>query len=146
MNLAETNFLDVTFSITNDNFKPYRKPNSEMLYINKHSNHPPTINKQLPKMIGDRISELSKSETEFNGVKEEYEAALKKSGFSAPLSYSEPNRNKRSRNRNIMYNNPPFNSAVNSDIGRQFLALLDKHFPPHNKYNKLFNRNTVKIC
>ena len=115
-----------------------------MLYINKHSNHPPTIIKQLPKMIGDRISELSKSEREFNGVKEEYEAALKRSGFSAPLSYSEPNRNKRSRNRNIIYYNPPFNSAVTSDIGRQFLTLLDKHFPPGTPLHTIFNRSKVK--
>ena len=25
------------------------------------------------------------------------------------------------------------------------LFLLDKHFPPHNKFHKIFNRNTVNI-
>ena len=26
-----------------------------------------------------------------------------------------------------------------------FLSLIDKHFPPHHKLHKLFNRNNVKI-
>ena len=30
-------------------------------------------------------------------------------------------------------------------IGRIFLRLIDKHFPRHHKYWKLFNRNNVKI-
>ena len=30
-------------------------------------------------------------------------------------------------------------------IGKLFLNLLEKHFPPHNKLLKLFNRTTVKI-
>ena len=30
-------------------------------------------------------------------------------------------------------------------IGELFLYLLDKHFPPHNKPQKLFNQTTVKI-
>ena len=30
-------------------------------------------------------------------------------------------------------------------IGKLFLNLLEKHFPPHNKLLKLFNRATVKI-
>ena len=31
-------------------------------------------------------------------------------------------------------------------VGKHFLSLLDKHFLPHNKIHKIFNRNTVKIC
>ncbi len=41
-------FLDVTFDPNNGKFKPYRKPNDDPLYINRHSNHPPSIIKQLP--------------------------------------------------------------------------------------------------
>ena len=32
-------FLDVTLSLTEEKFWPYRKPNSEPLYINKMSNY-----------------------------------------------------------------------------------------------------------
>ena len=42
------NFLDVTFDLSTGKYKPYRKPNDDLLYINKHSNHPPSILRQLP--------------------------------------------------------------------------------------------------
>ena len=145
MGLVEANFLDVTFSLSKESYKSYRKPNSERLYVNRLSNHPPSILKQLPKMIEKRISELSHSEQEFNAVKPDYEAALRNSGYASTLRFTKPAANRRTRSRNVIYFNPPYNAAVTSNIGRKFLALLDKHFPPHNKYHKLFNRNTVKI-
>ena len=40
-NLHVVNFLDVTFDLSTGKHKPYRKPNDDPLYINKHSNHPP---------------------------------------------------------------------------------------------------------
>ena len=40
---------------------------------------------------------------------------------------------------------PPFNLKTKTKIGKLFLNLLDKHFPPQNKLHKLFNRATVKI-
>ena len=36
-NLHVVNFLDVTFDLNNGKFKPYRKPNDDPLYINRHS-------------------------------------------------------------------------------------------------------------
>ena len=57
-NLHVVNFLDVTFDLNNGKFKPYRKPNDDPLYINRHSNHPPSIIKQLPTSINKRISAL----------------------------------------------------------------------------------------
>ncbi len=38
-NLHVVNFLDVTFHLNNGKFKPYRKPNDDPLYINRHSNN-----------------------------------------------------------------------------------------------------------
>ena len=58
-NLKSLDFLDVTFDLVKDIYKPYRKPNNKPLYINKHSNHPPNILKQLLKSIEKRISETS---------------------------------------------------------------------------------------
>ena len=37
-NQQSTNFLDITFDLTNNSYKPYRKPNNELLYINGSSN------------------------------------------------------------------------------------------------------------
>ena len=59
MNLFETGFLDVTFNLVVEKYLPYRKPNGDPLYINAKSNHPPTIIKDLPKMINKRLSDLS---------------------------------------------------------------------------------------
>ena len=44
-------FLDITFHLVNDIYKPHYKPNNQTLNINKYSNHPPNILKQLPKSI-----------------------------------------------------------------------------------------------
>ena len=40
---------------------------------------------------------------------------------------------------------PPYNSAVKQNIGKIFLQLLDKHFPPRNKFRTIFNHNCVKL-
>ncbi len=49
------------------------------------------------------------------------------------------------RKRQIIWFNPPFNKNVTTNIGQKFFQLLSKHFPPSNKYSKIFNRNTVKL-
>ena len=43
-----------------------------------------------------------------------------------------------------MWYNPPYSQNVATDIARQFLSLITKHFPKNHKYSKLFNRNNVK--
>ena len=35
---------------------------------------------------------------------------------------------------------------MKANIGRIFLRLIDKHFPRHHEYRKLFNRNNIKIA
>ena len=42
------NFLDINFCLNSELYQPYRKPNDEPLYINRNSNHPPTILSRLP--------------------------------------------------------------------------------------------------
>ena len=42
-NIKVVNFLDVTFDISRDIFKPFMKPNDTPTYINKDSNHSPSI-------------------------------------------------------------------------------------------------------
>ena len=41
--------------------------------------------------------------------------------------------------------NPPYSKNVKSNIGRDFLRLLDTAFSPTNPLHKLFMRQTVKI-
>ena len=52
---------------------------------------------------------------------------------------------KRKRTRNITWFNPPYSVNVKTNIGKKFLQLIDKCFPPGHKLNKILNRNTIKI-
>ena len=61
------------------------------------------------------------------------------------LNFNKNSNRKRNRQRNIIYFNPPYNAAVKTNIGNQFLSLIDKHFPPNNRLHKIFNRNTIKL-
>ncbi len=141
------NFLDVTFDLNNGKFKPYRKPNDDPLYINRHSNHPPSIIKQLPTSINKRISALSADEQTFHESAPIYQNALRHSNFDHKLDYMKlaPQTTRRNRQRNIIWFNPPFSKNVKTNIARNFLCLIDKHFPPNHKLHKIFNRNTVKV-
>ena len=47
-NLKIVVFLDVRLNLTDSTYKPYHKPNDEICYVHKESNHPPSITKQLP--------------------------------------------------------------------------------------------------
>ena len=145
MNNTTANFLDVTFDLSTGKYRPYRKPNNEPLYIDKKSNHPPTITTRLPKLIEQRISELSCDQEEFNKAKPEYEAALRNSGHTATLTYKQPRRKQRTRKRKEIWFTPPYNAAVTTNVGKEFLKLVDTHFPVGSHYHKIFNRNTIKI-
>ena len=145
-NLKIADFLDVTLNLSTGKFYPYRKPNDTPLYVNKQSNHPPTIIKQLPLMVNKRISDISFDEEEFEKSKPMYQKALNDSGFKHQLKYIPPGVTRyKNRPRKVIWFNPPFCKSVKTNIARHFLRLLDKHFPPHHKLHRLFNRNNVKV-
>ena len=52
---------------------------------------------------------------------------------------------KRKRHRNIIWFNPPFERTVETNVGKEFLEILDESFPARNKLSKIFNRSSVKI-
>jgi len=151
INLKVVEFLDVEFNLTNETYKPYRKPNNEPVYLNKNSNHPVNILKQLPDNINLRISNLSSNEEIYNEGISIYEEALKKSGFDVKLSFIPPSNNAResskekNRKRKIIWFNPPFSSNVKTKVGKIFINLVNKHFYKGNKFHKIFNRNTLKV-
>ena len=49
------------------------------------------------------------------------------------------------RKKNRTWFNPPFSMNVKTNIGKDFLNLVDRAFPPDNPLSKLFNRQTVKL-
>ena len=135
------NFLDVTLDLSNGEYKPFRKPNDNLLYINKDSNHLPCILRQLPVSVNKRISLLSSDEQAFHEAAPTYQNALKHSNYNHKLSYMQeaPQQTHRHRHCIIIWFNPPYSTHVKTKIGRSFLSLIDKHFSPAHKLNKLFN-------
>ena len=75
-NLKTVNFLDITFDLQNNVYKPYRKANDKPTYINKSSR---SILKQLIKSIEKRLSETSSSKDIFDKSLKLYQDALKDS-------------------------------------------------------------------
>ena len=154
-NLKTVDFLDITFNLVEENFKPYKKPNSQTLYVNIESNHYNTVLNEIPNSVNQRLTNISSSEIEFEHCKNEYEKALKESGFNKKLKFlNDESSNKKgtenksktkNRKRKIIWYNPPFNKALKTDFGKLFFKLLDKHFPRGHKLHKIFNRNTVKL-
>ena len=100
--MKTVNFLDITFDLQSNVYKPYRKANDKPTYINKSSNHPRSILKQLIKSIEKRLSETSSSKDIFDKSLKLYQDASKDSSFSNDLRYAEnsnnTNDNKRKRN------------------------------------------------
>ena len=147
-NLKIVNFLDVTFNLANSSYRPYRKPNDNLLYIHTSSNHPPQIIKHLPDSTEERLSSNSSNEQVFNSAKPEYEKALKDSGYkNVNLKYREQKEQmkKNNRNRKKIWFNPTFSKQVSTNIAKRFLNLRDQHFPKQHRLYKIFNRNNVKV-
>ena len=107
------------------------------------------IKKQLPSMLSKRLSELSCNREEFEKAATLYNTAIKTSGYHERLAYNDHATNTRARRRNckrnIVWFNPPFSESVKNNIGKEFLKLVDKHFPPHHHLQKVCNRNTLKV-
>ena len=89
-NLHIVDFLNVTFNLLDETYKPYKKPNDQLLYINTSSNHPPQIIKQLPISKSNHLSNNSSNKEVFDMSKGKYEKALGESGYkNASLIYTD---------------------------------------------------------
>ena len=65
-NLKKVDFLDIIFNLTNSPYRPYKKPNDSLLYVNTSSNHPPQVIKHIPISINKRLNKISSSITTQN--------------------------------------------------------------------------------
>ena len=137
-----------TLNLENSTYRSYQKENNQINYITIEFNNPPSIIKQLPLSIESRLSSLPSLEEIFNNSVTPYQEALDKSGYKHKLKYQaniDTANNKKQRKRNIIWFKPAYSKKVKTNIGKIFLNLIKKHFPPHHKFHKLFNKNTVKI-
>ena len=111
-NMKVVNYLDVTFNLNDGTYKPYTKPNNEIKYIHKNSNHPASVIRQIPLSIESRLSTLSFNEEIFQEAVPPYQKTLQNSGYRHTLNYKRPkndnnatniNKIKRNRKRQIIY-------------------------------------------
>ena len=51
--------LDLTLDLNTGLYKPFMKPNDTPVYVNKSSNHPPKILKNIPASVNRRLSNTS---------------------------------------------------------------------------------------
>ena len=152
LGLKITDFLDVTLNLSTKKYTSYRKPNDRpmYMYIHKRSNHPPTIIKNLPASISRRLTDISSDEQAFSDASPLYANALKESGYSEGLQYlahrkTEVKDSKRKRQRKVIWFNPPCSRNVKTNIGGNFLRLVDKYFLKGSTLHKIFNRNNLKV-
>ena len=94
-------------------------------------------------MISKRVSDISCDIDHFIKAVPDHNTALKKSGFNENIKYSPSQPKQRNRNRQIL--NPPYSVNLKTNVGKLFMKLINKHFPRHHKFHKLFNRNNVKL-
>ena len=147
-NSKVVNFLDVTLDLGTDCFKPYKKENNKILYINKDSNHPPSIIKNIPPAVNRRLSSIASNEAVFVAETIVNQEALAASGYNHKLKFEpihNPGGRSRHRGRRRTYFNPPFSVNVETNVAAKFLKIIDSCFPPSNPLHKIFNRNTVKV-
>ena len=92
-NLKIVDFLDVTLYLTDSTYRPYHKPNDEICYIHKESNHSSSITKQRSISIETRLSKLSLNEKVFDESVTIYQEALDKSGYKHQLTFQKTSTN-----------------------------------------------------
>ena len=68
-NLKVVNFLDIQLDLINGTYRPYRKPNDDMVHVYINSNHLPSIKKQIPISISKGIPKLLSNGEIFNNNK-----------------------------------------------------------------------------
>ena len=148
--LTRVNFLDVVMDLEKEIYKPYRKPGDKPLYVNSWSNHPPLVLRNIPLGINRRLCEISSNKDVFLEAIPPYQVELDKCGYKHKLVWMEveglqQKKKSRGRARMVIWFNPPHSINVKTNVGKEFLSLLDKHFPKGHALNTILNRNTVKV-
>ena len=132
-------------------YKPFRKPGDKPMYIPAYSNHPPQIIKNLPSGIERRLSNNSANQNIFEDAIPPFQAELDRLGYSHKLEYkprittSPESKSRKTRKKPVTWFNPPYSMNIATNVGKEFLMFIDKHFPPGHPLHSVINRSTVKV-
>ena len=97
------NYLSIT--LIYGIYKPYTKPNNEIKYIAKGSNHPPSVFCQILLPIESSLSTLSYKEKIFQETIPFFQKTLRNSSYKRTLTYKRPNNDNTSTNINNIKRN-----------------------------------------
>ena len=128
MNTVE--FLDVT-----ETFSPFMKANSNPIYVHAQSNHPPSILKNIPLAVNRRLCEISSNGDIFKKAIPPYQEALHSHILKFEPAMEAPKR--KDRRRKILWFNPPYSAIIARNVGKKFLNIIDKNFPPGHILHKI---------
>ena len=104
--LIVTSFLNMTFDLKSATLYQYRKSNNELRYMNKHSNHPPSIINQILLVISSRTPENYCDKIHFDKTGLDYNTVLKNSGFNEIITYI-PSPSKRQTRKRQLFGSIP---------------------------------------
>ena len=94
----------------------------------------------------DRIQNTHSSCDKFNQNETKKTKDMNNTQNNNNIKKSPPKPKKKNRNRsNVTYFNPPFSLGLKTNIGKQFLSLIDKHFPTNNHLSIALNRHNIKL-
>ena len=133
-NLKLVDYLDVTLNLSDGSYKPFHKPNSEINYIHRESNHTSSIIKQSPLSVESRLPKLSSDENVFIQATSVYQESLIRAGYNHKLSYNNNDEYNSNNNTNNNENKVRFNS--NDNRGKN---------SNDNNYNSISNYNSINI-
>ena len=103
---------------------------------------------RMPESVNQRLSDISSDESVFNKAAPPYQAALDKSGYQHTLKFhprENRRKNRRLRKRNVTWFNPPFDARVKTNLGKEFLRIINECFPRGHALRPIFNRSTLKL-
>ena len=80
--MFKTNFLDVSLSLRNNSYEPFKKKNYKVMYIHNQSNHPKLLRKSITPMISKKLDKLSSNSNIFERSKKPYNEYLTDSGHN----------------------------------------------------------------
>ena len=86
-NIKVVNFLDITLDLNTRKYTPYMKENNTIRYIHTKSNHPPSVIKNIPASINNRLTRNSANSDIFDSSTQPYKDALSASGYNCDLKF-----------------------------------------------------------
>ena len=154
VNKKVVDYLDIKFDLDREIFQPFKKPNDEISYVHKDSNHPPKITKNIPPSVQKRLSGISANKEVFDAAAPDYQLALNNAGYKHKLEFDETvhdinnnntERRKKKRKRNLTYFTPPYSMTVKTRIGKLFLKIVEESFPPDNPLHRKLSKHNLKL-